>query len=487
MDRRPRRRRRPPPDQPASAWRRYPVFSPDGTQIAFTGEYDGNLDVYVIPAAGGEPRRLTYHPDPDVPVGWTPDGKTILFRSPRASYSPLPPAVHRPGRAAGCRPSCRCRWPRRARFSPDGKRIAYVPFSNKPQFPGAYRSPGNYRGGTASPLWIADLADSSIDEGAAQGLQRLQPDVGRRHGLLPLRPRRRRRRCSPTTRDTQAGHAGCSTRTTARTSSRPRPAPDAIVYEQFGALHLFDLKTEQGAASSPSASRPTCPASGRSFEKVGQARSSNAGLSPTGARAVFEARGEILTVPAEKGDIRNLTNTPGVAERDPAWSPDGKSIAYFSDESGEYELHVRAAERPRRGRRSSSSATRRRSTTTRVWSPDSKKIAYTDKRLNLWYHRPRHAANRPRWTPTPTTTARRRRRLVAGRQLAGLHPAAEDRTCAPSSSTRWRPARRSQVTDGMSDARYAGVRQGRQVPLLHRQHRRRPGGRLGHVDLQPAR
>ncbi len=116
--------------------------------------------------------------------------------------------------------------------------------------------------------------------------------------------------------------------------------PDAIVYEQFGSIHLFDPATgKQNAVSIHvtgdfPAVRPHYVNGGEQIE--------NANISPTGARAVFEAHGEILTVPVEHGDIRNLTNTTGAAERDPAWSPDGKWIAYFSDESGEYALHLRA-------------------------------------------------------------------------------------------------------------------------------------------------
>jgi len=139
----------------------YPVFSPDGEQVAFAGEYEGNLDVYVVPAAGGVPRRLTHHPDPDVPVGWTPDGKNILFRSPRTSYARFLKLFTVP--AAGGQPA-ELPLPQAedGSLSPDGKRIAYVPLSNKPQFPGAFRPIRNYRGGTASPIWIADLSDSAI-------------------------------------------------------------------------------------------------------------------------------------------------------------------------------------------------------------------------------------------------------------------------------------------------------------------------------------
>src|SRR5262245_13083040 len=158
--------------------------------------------------------------------------------------------------------------------------------------------------------------------------------------------------------------------------------PDAIVYEQFGSLHLFDWKSGK---SKPLPIRIHADMLGvrAKFERVSN-RITHAAISPTGARAVFEARGEILTVPAEKGDVRNLTRTTGVAERDPSWSPDGKWIAYFSDESGEYALHLRdqkglsEVKKIALGNPASFFYSP-------VWSPDSKKIAYSDKRLNIWY------------------------------------------------------------------------------------------------------
>ena len=158
--------------------------------------------------------------------------------------------------------------------------------------------------------------------------------------------------------------------------------PDAIAIEQFGAIWLYDLKT--GAAHKVDIRiSGDLPLLRPRYENVAN-RIRNADISPTGLRAVFEARGEILTVPAEKGDIRNLTNTPGADERSPAWSPDGKSIAYFSDESGEAALHIK-------NQNGQGEAQRIRSGDAGIvflfptWSPDSKKIAYTDKRLNLWY------------------------------------------------------------------------------------------------------
>ena len=158
--------------------------------------------------------------------------------------------------------------------------------------------------------------------------------------------------------------------------------PGAIVYEQFGSIHLFDLKSGKAKRVEISVSGDI-PSLRPSFEKVAS-RISNAALSPSGARAVFEARGEVFTVPADKGDVRNLTNTSGVAERNPAWSPDGKQIAYFSDESGEYELHIQAqdgmgaVEKIGLGNPPAFYYNP-------TWSPDSKKIAYEDSLRQLWY------------------------------------------------------------------------------------------------------
>ena len=157
----------------------------------------------------------------------------------------------------------------------------------------------------------------------------------------------------------------------------------AIVYEQFGSLHLVDLRTGKTHGVDVHISADLAEVRPH-FEKLTVPKIENAAISPTGQRAVFEAHGEILTVPADKGDIRNVTSSPTVADRDPAWSPDGKSIAYFSDESGEYALHIRdqsglgEVKKINLGDPASFFYLP-------VWSPDNKKIAYTDKRLNLWY------------------------------------------------------------------------------------------------------
>ena len=238
----------------------------------------------------------------------------------------------------------------------------------------------HYRGGTSSAIWIAKLADSSIERIPREDSLDANPmwsgDTiyfrSDRNGLPSL--------------------FAYDTKSKAVTEIVPAKVlpirsaaagPGGIVFEQFGSLHIYDFaaQTEHRVdiriTSDLDDTRPH-------FENVAK-HIAGAGISPSGARAVFEAHGEILTVPAEKGDIRNLTQSPGVADRDPAWSPDGKSIAYFSDESGEYALHIRAQNGMGDGAHRCRSGDSPSFYYSPAWSPDSKKIAYTDKRLNLWY------------------------------------------------------------------------------------------------------
>ncbi len=357
---------------------RTPVFSPDGTQIAFTGEYEGNYDVYVIPAAGGVPRRLTYHPDPDVVVGWTPDGKDVLFASQRHSPARLTQLFTIPARG-GFPTEVPLPMAETGSFAPDGGRLAYVPYSNggfvpNPVFHMAWK---RYRGGTTSPIWIADLSDSHVEKIPRQNSNDSHPMwVGNKIYFLSDRN-------GPTTLfayDTATREVNPVIENAGAEIKSASAGPGAIVYEQLGSLHLFDLSSGQ---TRPIAVRVAgdFPGVRPHFEKVAK-QIRNARLSPSGARAVFEAHGEILTVPAEKGDVRNLTHSPGSAERDPAWSPDGQQIAYFSDASGEYQLHVCDQHgRPLKKYALGDSPSFYYGPT---WSPDSKKIAYTDKRLNLW-------------------------------------------------------------------------------------------------------
>ena len=369
-----------------------PIFSPDGQWVAFTGEYDGNVDVYVVAAAGGEPRRLTFHPGADTLAGWTPDGKSILFVSGRSAETgrtaqlftiPVdgvaPTLVPLPMAYEGA-------------YSPDGARLAYVPL------PRAFQAWKRYRGGRATPVYIADLSDSSVERVPRTDSNDFNPMwpasdpnkvyfLSDRNGPITLfsydtATKKVARVLANTGLDIKAAAAG----------------PDAIVYEQFGSINLFDIRTGKARKVEVTVNADISSVRPR-FQKVGD-RILNGSISPTGARAVFEARGEILSVPAEKGDARNLTNTSGVAERDPAWSPDGKWVAYFSDESGEYAMHLR----PQTGMGEVKKINLGQPPSffySPTWSPDSKKIAYTDKRLNLWY------VDLAKGTPVRVDTSRR--------------------------------------------------------------------------------
>ena len=353
-----------------------PVFSPDGSMIAFTGDYDGNVDVYVMPSEGGVPRRLTHHPAVDEVVGWAPDGKSVLFRSTRNSYSRfnrlftvaldggLPHELPLPTAEFGA-------------FSSDGKHIAYVPVDNNRRLSAIGWK--RYRGGKASRVWIANLTDLNLEQVPRETSNDGNPMwVGNKIYFLSDRN-------GPFTlfaydlKDKKVEQSLPSNGADIKSASA---GPGAIVYEQFGSLSLFDPAT--GKAKQVAITVPADLPNVRPHFKKVENEIASAALSPSGARAVFEAHGEILTAPAEKGDIRNLTSTPGTMERDPSWSPDGKWVAYFSDESGEYQLYLKNPDGMGEPKKISL-GTPASFYYEPIWSPDSKKIAFSDKRLNIWY------------------------------------------------------------------------------------------------------
>jgi tricorn protease len=353
-----------------------PVFSPDGSMIAFSGDYDGNVDVYVMPSSGGIPRRLTHHPAVDEVVGWAPDGKSVLFRSTRNSYSRfnrlftvsleggLPRELPLPTAEFGA-------------LSPDGKHIAYVPVDNNRRLSAIGWK--RYRGGKASRVWIANLTDLNLDQVPRETSNDGNPMwvggkvyfLSDRNGPFTL--------FSYDPKDKKVEQALASNGADIKSASA---GPGAIVYEQFGSLNLFDPAT--GKSKAVAVTVPADLPNVRPHFKKVDSEITSATLSPSGARAVFEAHGEVLTAPAEKGDIRNLTNTPGVMERDPSWSPDGKWVAFFSDESGEYQLFLKNPDGIGEARKISM-GTPASFYYEPIWSPDSKKIAFSDKRLNIWY------------------------------------------------------------------------------------------------------
>jgi tricorn protease len=414
-----------------------PAFSPDGTRIAFTGEYDGNVDVFVIPAAGGVPQRLTWHPAPDRVMGWTPDGKRIIFSSPRTAYSRFSEMFSVSG-DGGVEEKLPLPTGYEASISPDGQSIAYEPTGR------AFSMWKNYRGGRTTRIWLARLSDSSVTQVPRKNSNDFNPMwAGDRVYFLSDRN-------GPVTLfgyDIKAKAVREAIPNQGLDLKSAALGPDAIVYEQFGGIHLYDLKTGK-TKPVPIRVQGDLPELRARFVNVGRRLGAGA-VSPNGARAVFAPRGEIVSVPAEKGDPRILTNTPGVMERDPQWSPDGKSIAYLSDESGEYALHLA----PQSGAGEVAKIELKpgfyRSPR---FAPDSKKIALVDSFQRLWhvdletkkqvevaqdYYQMRSGDIAGAWSPDSKWLAYSK---VLPNNLSAIHLY----SLADGKST--------QVTDGMSDA-----------------------------------
>jgi tricorn protease len=351
-----------------------PAFSPDGSLLAFTAELDGNMDVFVVPAAGGVPKRLTFHPSRDTVQGFTPDGKAVLFASPREAFNNRHDQLYTVPVEGGVETKLPIPHASRAVFSPDGKTIAYTP--NRP----AHLQWKRYRGGTVSRIWLYDVATHAVvkvpqPEGRCNDLNPtwvggtlwLTSDRDGEFNVYAFDPK-----------------AKGLAKVTAHEDFPVLAASAAngrVVYEQAGLLHLLDPATKKAAPLPIVVNADLLETRPRWAKGAKWVR--DASLSPSGARVALEFRGEIATVPAEKGDPRYLTATPGAHERGPAWSPDGRSIAYVSDEGGEYRLVVAAQDgkgTPKRIAVPGSGFYDRL-----AWSPDSAKIALTDNSWTLWW------------------------------------------------------------------------------------------------------
>lgn len=348
-----------------------PHFSNDGKMIAFTAEYDGNTDVYVIPSEGGEPKRLTFHPDGDYVQGWTPDNK-ILFRSGRkgqpttlskfytiAADGGFPEELDIPRAAYGD-------------ISADGKYIAYTPIiSWNPEW-------RNYRGGQAMPIWIVDLETKDLIT---------TPQLDRERHLDPTWLNGVVYYLSERDYTSNIWSFDPKTKTEKQITFHKKfdvksldANGDQIVYEQGGYLHLLNVETGQFTQLNITATGDLNFARPR-WENVSANGLSNPQISPKGKRAIFEHRGEIFTVPKEHGSWRNLTNSSGVADRNPIWSPKGDKIAWFSDASGEYKLVVADQDGNNPQEITLPNPTFYFKPD---WSNDGKYIAYTDTDYNIW-------------------------------------------------------------------------------------------------------
>ncbi len=352
----------------------FPKFSPDGQTIVFTANYDGARDLYTLPIEGGVPERITHHPSQEMPCGWTPDGKGVVFYVYGMGSNPHSYMLYKVSVNGGLPEQLPVPYGTNAAISPDGKWLAYTPFSTD------FSTWKRYMGGRAPDIWLFNLKDHSSKkitewEGSdtfpmwhGDKIYYLS-DGGSRHFL------------NIWVYDTATGERRQVTKHVDVDVKFPSVGPGdhgqgEIVYQLGAELRVLDLGTEKSRVV-----RVTIPGDRPRIRPQMVDASvyiDDGDVSATGKRAVLSARGDIWSLPAENGSPVDMTRTDGVAERDPSWSPDGKWIAYFSDETGEYELYIKQSDGAGETKRLTSSELGYMFDPT--WSPDSKKIAFKDQR-----------------------------------------------------------------------------------------------------------
>ena len=414
------------------------AFSPDGRWIAFTGQYDGNTDVYLIPATGGQPHRLTWHPSADVAQGWTPDGD-ILFRSGRDGVPTQLWKFYTVPTSGGLPTPLTLPQAYLGGMSSDG---AYVAYQEIGYWDPEWR---NYRGGQAQPIGIVSTSTWERTTPSWEGERHMDPVW--MDGVVYYMSERDWA-SNVWSFDPRTGEERQVTRHADFDVKSLGAGDGVVVYEQAGYLHEVDPATGSSrqlvidVAGDMNWSRPR-------WESVVAAQLRGARLSPTGKRALFEWRGELFSVPAEEGSWRNLTRSPGVADRHAVWSPDGSRIAWFNDDGDEYALVIadQGGSNRRRIEIDEPSFYFRPE-----WSPDGSRLAFTNTHYQVLvldlesgdvqhidtdrYAHPQRSMN-PVWSPDSRWLAYARR-LDNQLRAIFVHDTEEGET--------------HQLTDGMSDA-----------------------------------
>ncbi|MGQ9643297.1 MAG: S41 family peptidase [Ignavibacterium sp.] len=350
-------------------------FSPDGSQLAFSGNYDGNLDVYVIQALGGLPKRITSHGMPDRIVDWFPDGKNLLFASSRESGKQRFNQFYKVSKDGGLPEKLPLPYAEFGSVSPDGKKIAFTTRTRM------FRTWKRYLGGMAADIYIFDL-EKKTSENISNNPANDEIPMWKENKIYFLSDRDKNQRYNIWVYDLSTQQNRQLTFFDKFDVHFPSIGENEIVFEAGGLLYLLDLSTEKirEVKINVVSDGSTLLAQNENVEKLIQ----NISVSYNGSRALFEARGEIFSVPAENGAVINLTQSSGVAERFPAWSPNGKYIAYFSDKDGEYQLTIRDLENPSAEKTLTSFENGFRYKI--YWSPDSKKLAFIDQTMTIYYY-----------------------------------------------------------------------------------------------------
>jgi len=351
----------------------FPKFSPDGKSIAFSGNYDGNQDVYVMPADGGVPVRLTQHGAPDRVVDWTTDGKRILFASGRESgrerFNQFFTISSKGGQAEKL-PLANAEF---GSYSPDGKQMALT-FRTQ-----VFRNWKRYRGGWNADIHIFNFATQASENISSTSDAADELPMWNGNYIYFLSDRGTEQRMNLWRYDLTKKTFQQLTTFKEYDAHYPSMGPDDIVFEAGGKLYLYGLTSQQAKEvkvnliTDKAALKPTV----ETVEKYIQ----HVGISPDGNRVIVEARGDIFTVPAENGYVKNLTRSSGTAERYPSWSPDGRTVAYWSDQSGEYELWTLEPDKEGSAKKITSYGAGFRYNL--FWSPDSKKLAFIDKAMRI--------------------------------------------------------------------------------------------------------
>lgn len=352
-----------------------PKFSPDGKTIAFTADYDGSYSIYTIPTTGGIPTRLTWYGSPERVADWYPDGKSILFASGRESGRDRFNQFYKISATGGAPQKLPLPFAEYGSLSPDAGHLAFT-FTSQ-----VGRNWKRYRGGWRGQIHLFDLtsyADENISSTDADDELPMWHD----HSVFFLSDRGEDKRMNLWEYDITSKQFIQRTRFSDYDAHYASQGPDDIVFEEGGHLWLYTYATHEAkqvsvqVVSDETAMRPTLQTTEHLI--------AGGNISPDGKRAIFEARGDIYSVPAENGPVYDLTNTSGIAERFPAWSPDGKYIAWWSDRSGEYELTLSEAGKPDSEKKLTSYGPGFRYNL--FWSPDSKKLAFIDKAMKIYIY-----------------------------------------------------------------------------------------------------
>ncbi|TNF40605.1 MAG: peptidase S41, partial [Bacteroidetes bacterium] len=349
----------------------YPEISPDGSIIAFTGEYDGNADVYVMNINGGDIKRLTYHPGMDEVIGWNATKNKIMFSSGRNSPSRYVKMYLISPDGTGLEEMIMYD-AARGSFSPDGSRIVY----NKDSQDNATWK--RYKGGRAQEIFIYDLkTDQETNISNYEGSDRWPMWIGDKIYFSSDRDRV----LNIWSYDPGTGKIEQVTKHKEYDVRHPDFGGNQVVYELGGDIWKLDVTS--GVTARVPVKIMQDMEERRPFMKDVSRNITRADISPSGSRALIVARGDIFTIPEKEGPVRNLTNSSGARDKDAVWSPDGKWIAYFSDSSGEYELYLISPDGKKEPVKLTSLGAGYRHTI--KWSPDSKRIAWTDQTLTLWF------------------------------------------------------------------------------------------------------